>query len=59
MVKIIDFELIDFVKLILIKNELNVKWFMFEYINNKSELNNKFQCKNHVQTQKLQILTSS
>jgi len=27
----IDFEIIDFVKLILVKNELNVMWFMFGY----------------------------
>jgi len=28
----IDFELIDYVKLILIKNKLKVKWFVFRYI---------------------------
>jgi hypothetical protein len=36
-VKKIDFELIDFVKLILAKTglKLNVKWFMFGYIHVK------------------------
>lgn len=31
----INFKLIDNVKLILMKNELNIKYFMFIYIHNK------------------------
>jgi len=34
-VTIIDFEWNDHVKLILIKNEMNVNWFVFEYIHVK------------------------
>jgi len=43
----INFEWIDYVKLILGKSGLNVKWFMFGYIRScKSELKNKFKAKN-------------
>ena len=37
----IDFDIIDFVELILVKSELNVKWFMFGYLQNKSDLYEK------------------
>jgi len=34
----IDFDWIDFTELILDKNEFNVKWFMFGYLYNRSDL---------------------
>jgi len=37
----IDFGRIDFVELILVKSELNVKLFMFGYLQNKSDLYEK------------------
>ena len=37
----IDFDRIDFVELILVKSELNIKWFMFGYLQNKSDLYEK------------------
>jgi hypothetical protein len=43
-VNIVDFELIDYVKLILTSSKFKVSWFMFGYIYCKSEFNNKFEC---------------
>ena len=40
-VDIIDFDIIDFVELILIKSELSEKWFMFGHLYYKSDLYKK------------------
>jgi len=63
----IDFEWLNFVKLILDKSELNVKWFMFRCIHVKSEFYNKFKAcfkkkiikaKINCRSQKQQLLNS-
>jgi len=52
----IDFEWLNFVKLILDKSDLNAKWFMFRCIYVKSEFYNKFKAKINHRSQKQQIL---
>jgi len=44
----VDFEWIGFVKLILVKIELLVKWFMFDEILVQVSWNLNFERKNHV-----------
>jgi hypothetical protein len=48
-----------YVKLILAKTELKMKWFIFEYIQILSELIDRSKGKNQFWRQKLQILVSS
>jgi hypothetical protein len=52
----IDFEWIDYVKLILAKTKMKVKWFMFGYIQVKVSWTLNFERKNQFLNQKLQFL---
>jgi hypothetical protein len=56
-VKTIDFGIIGSIKLILTKIELQMKWFMFEYIHVKVSSTKKIECKNQFYNKKLQFLT--
>lgn len=52
-------KIIDYVKLILVKKWVECKGIYVWSQSYKSELNNKFQCKNQFLNQKLQFLASS